>query len=1524
MEIKNLDNQYKQLLESKGIIVRSGNISNKGKTTVMFPGHGSQYSNMLFQLRNDYEPIKHILDKANDIYLSMTGKSLTSNWTNELINEATILQPSIYTANMAMYNLLKEDRISGDYLIGHSLGEISALVAADTMTFEEGFRICYHRAKSLDKLPTQNFGKMISIKGNPKEDYIREYLSKNTTSRISIINSPSQFVISATDREIESLKQICEERQITYHVLPILIPFHTPLLKEAADEYYNQIKDIKFLPNKVPVYSTILERFYNPEDFSNNNIPKILSSQLITPFDFDNCVRELYDSGARLFIECGPKNILSKLVNRIIDSSDKIVASMNLAREDERLALEKFKAKITINMLNKQGRNNIMNSTILDIISKSTGYPKNIIDKHISQSEKSNFTNDLAISPETKEKIIKHFNEVFPSKKANDLNSIILNEMSADTNSFSKEENKVVAKNVEIENIITFIKKIISEKTGYPVELLDENADLEADLGIDSVKQAEVIGKVREYYGYEPDENVKLKDYPSILLIGEYVVDKINCTTSSSEAEIESIENNNEAISLDEIIFVLKEIISEKTGYPTELLELEADLEADLGIDSVKQAEIIGKIRNKYEYELDPDAKVKDYPNIKLISEYVLTQVNKSTGIQKKNYHNRIDFNSNKLSEFNADRYSAKAVSSSILDESAYPLKNKNILLITDPVGKISEELASDLQENNKVAILSTVIDKEDYIDFSDSEQLTIELKKAVNKLEHVDCIINLQALYEGKNITQYSSISEFENDYKCIYNGLFYSSKVCYSYFENNQEAAYFAATSIGDYFGVEHNKLNNLLGAITTGFIKAIEKELRPFIAKVVDIENLKLEGISNILINEFSHFGNFVEIGYVDGIRKSIITVKDEFPHKNLESNLSLNLSGDSILVSGGGRGITFECTEELLSNLERPMHVYLTGRTPEPLGNEEWIEMSDNDFENYKHKFMTEKKKENPDLKAIEIMHEYQKLQNGRELYKNLNKIRKSIHTVEYIKCDFSKVEDVKKLHTIIQSNDSDIMGIINGAGLPSFGKVPRKNESAAYKVLQLKANSMYLINKYFLNNDTGFVINMGSISGRFGMDGQVDYSAAADLIVKLNKNLSENYKNCKFLCVGWSAWESVGMASSKEVVKVQKEERGLSYISVEEGRALFVSELYASGNDKCEYLYFGQLGEKNMPLGQLDHLEEKDNNSKNILTDNFLLIDKVVSYGENYIKTIRKLDIEKDQHLKEHKVDGNSVLAGVYHIEMVCEVFKLFIQLNNKENFIINEIKDYEFNEFIKYFKGNPLTINAHGEVIKETKDEIVMKIQLESDFINKKGVVLRKNRLHSGGIVSAGKNTPKIVDENSNFENQSIKNSSMKGNLINLDKYYEIGKDLIYFGHNFRNISSVFIEEGKDHITGRVKVTDEDIVFNNLVNSSYIINPIVIDNIGRLMLLNEFDKYGYSIVPTNIENAEKIRDLITGEVLFVDCFKISEDSDNVIYDANAYDKDNKIVFVIKNMNLTRIGKLDGDYNLKVYESTNMQ
>lgn len=263
------------------------------------------------------------------------------------------------------------------------------------------------------------------------------------------------------------------------------------------------------------------------------------------------------------------------------------------------------------------------------------------------------------------------------------------------------------------------------------------------------------------------------------------------------------------------------------------------------------------------------------------------------------------------------------------------------------------------------------------------------------------------------------------------------------------------------------------------------------------------------------------------------------------------------------------------------------------------------------------------------------------------------------------------EDTTKLAKYIKDTYGEVTGIINGAGLPSFGTVPKKNEEFALKVVRVKANGFYnMYNK--LNSDKlKFFVSMGAISGRFGMDGQVDYSAGADIIVKLSSMINKDNPNLKCGVLGWTAWDEVGMASDPQVQKVQKEVRGLDYIKVKEGVTRFLNEI-AFGLDYPEMLFFGQIGKGNMPLGQLDLLDENLKTLTKYIGENgevtdrtvFPMIDEVKEYkAGKSISSIKELNKECDVHLKDHLVDGSSVFAGVMHIESACELGELLQDLS---------------------------------------------------------------------------------------------------------------------------------------------------------------------------------------------------------------------------------------------------------------------
>ncbi len=177
---------------------------------------------------------------------------------------------------------------------------------------------------------------------------------------------------------------------------------------------------------------------------------------------------------------------------------------------------------------------------------------------------------------------------------------------------------------------------LVAEKTGYPVDMLDLDLDLEADLGVDTVKQAEVFAAIRESYNIPRDENRKLRDYPTLAHVIRFVYEKradLVSTTppplpSPAEQEITPTKaehagksgKDNVSDSVKERILAL---VVEKTGYPKDMLDLDLDLEADLGVDTVKQAEMFAAIRDIYNIPRDENRKLRDYPTLAHVIQFV-------------------------------------------------------------------------------------------------------------------------------------------------------------------------------------------------------------------------------------------------------------------------------------------------------------------------------------------------------------------------------------------------------------------------------------------------------------------------------------------------------------------------------------------------------------------------------------------------------------------------------------------------------------------------------------------------------------------------------------------------------------------------------------------------------------------------------------------------------------------------------------------------------------------------------------
>ena len=196
---------------------------------------------------------------------------------------------------------------------------------------------------------------------------------------------------------------------------------------------------------------------------------------------------------------------------------------------------------------------------------------------------------------------------------------------------------------------------IVAEKTGYPQDMLDLDLDLEADLGIDTVKQAETFAAVREAFGIPQVEGLSLRDYPTL----ESVIGFVHSQRPDLKAgdQLSVISDQSPAVPSEPITARLSTasltsdpgslgkpaspgspvadhrfvaatvlgIVAEKTGYPQDMLDLDLDLEADLGIDTVKQAETSGAIRETFNIPLQENLSLRDYPTLESVIGFVYT-----------------------------------------------------------------------------------------------------------------------------------------------------------------------------------------------------------------------------------------------------------------------------------------------------------------------------------------------------------------------------------------------------------------------------------------------------------------------------------------------------------------------------------------------------------------------------------------------------------------------------------------------------------------------------------------------------------------------------------------------------------------------------------------------------------------------------------------------------------------------------------------------------------------------------------
>jgi len=171
-----------------------------------------------------------------------------------------------------------------------------------------------------------------------------------------------------------------------------------------------------------------------------------------------------------------------------------------------------------------------------------------------------------------------------------------------------------------------FLIEFVVEQTGYPEEIVELDADLEGDLGIDSIKKAQLFGELGERFEIKVQENVSLDDFPTLGHVLDYLLrhgrERGSATPEPPKLAVKPMVSAR----LDEtkLKLFLIEFVVEQTGYPEEIVELDADLEGDLGIDSIKKAQLFGELGERFEIKVQDNVSLDDFPTLRHVLDYLL------------------------------------------------------------------------------------------------------------------------------------------------------------------------------------------------------------------------------------------------------------------------------------------------------------------------------------------------------------------------------------------------------------------------------------------------------------------------------------------------------------------------------------------------------------------------------------------------------------------------------------------------------------------------------------------------------------------------------------------------------------------------------------------------------------------------------------------------------------------------------------------------------------------------------------
>jgi NAD(P)-dependent dehydrogenase (short-subunit alcohol dehydrogenase family)/acyl carrier protein len=592
----------------------------------------------------------------------------------------------------------------------------------------------------------------------------------------------------------------------------------------------------------------------------------------------------------------------------------------------------------------------------------------------------------------------------------------------------------------------------------------------------------------------------------------------------------------------------LIDFVVEMTGYPTDMFDLDTDLEADLGIDSIKKAQLFGEIGEHFQIPPDPSLSLDDFPTLRHVMDYIEQTPSYRGAASASSKTPLVEaetgrFEASELAS--VDRWITRRFSLCMVDEplgdaTGSPMPSGTILVVGD--NDYATALVSEISKRGGTAR---------HLVPGDDVALTLERFEAFASAGQIHHLVLLTAAEaSGAN-----SLSPTLETYRLRNDRLLAAFAVAQRWYDQVQpasageSASLSAITTLGGDFDLSGNSPAVEGGGIA-GLLKAVATEAGGTIrARVVDfpIGTLSQE-VADRFCDEQASNAPDVEVGYLNGRRQVLRAV----PVDAEALSPAETVPSGAWVVTGGARGITAAVALQIARRWNVKLH--LIGSTAPAALDAALRRMAEAQPKQLRAEIARQARASGESAEAA-----WSRIEKSLEIDRTLSAYAQAGVAATYHSCDVADREALARVLDTIRDLDGPIHGILHGAGVEAACKFPRKLLASVERTLAIKAGGAAALAELTADDPVRHFVAFTSTSGRFGGIGQTDYAMANEMLAKITARFGRAHPGCRAVAMHWGPWDEVGMAARRES-RFAIKAMNLALMPVREGVAHVLREL----------------------------------------------------------------------------------------------------------------------------------------------------------------------------------------------------------------------------------------------------------------------------------------------------------------------------------------------------------------------------